>query len=66
MNIYFNDKPIPAVAGINLIDFLLTLGINPEHTVIELNDELIERKFWAETILADNDRILAMTFVGGG
>ena len=66
MNIYFNDKPILATVGINMIDFLLTLGINPEHTIIELNDELIERKSWTETILADKDRILAMTFVGGG
>lgn len=66
MNIYFNDKTIPADAGISLPDFLFSLGINLENTVIELNDELIERKFWTETILKDQDRILALSFVGGG
>ncbi len=66
MNIYFNDKTIPATAGINLTDFLLSLKINLENTVIELNGELIERKSWAETVLTDNDKILAVSFVGGG
>ena len=59
MNIYFNDKTIPAPAGVNLADFLLSLKINLENTVIELNDELVERKSWTKTILTDNDKILA-------
>ncbi|MDD2480353.1 MAG: sulfur carrier protein ThiS [Victivallaceae bacterium] len=66
MNIYFNDKTIPAPAGVNLADFLLSLKINLENTVIELNDELVERKSWTKTILTDNDKILAVSFVGGG
>ncbi|MDD2404271.1 MAG: sulfur carrier protein ThiS [Victivallaceae bacterium] len=66
MDIYFNDEPAVVADGISLYDFLISTGVNPERTVIELNDELVERAAWKETLLAENDRVLAVTFVGGG
>lgn len=66
MKIIFNRKEVDAANGVTLRDFLLSAGLNPERVIVELNDELVPGPRWEETVLNDGDRLLAVTFVGGG
>lgn len=66
MKVIFNRKEMDAADGVTLRDFLLSAGLNQERVIVELNDELVPSPRWEETVLNDGDRLLAMTFVGGG
>ncbi len=62
----FNDFDVDAYEGITLAEFVQGAGLVSQKVIIELNDELIVSDDWSQTILKDHDRILAVTFVGGG
>ncbi len=66
MKVIFNRKEMDAADGVTLRDFLLSAGLNQERVIVELNDELVPSPRWEETVLNDGDRLLAVTFVGGG
>ncbi len=66
MKVIFNRKEMDAADGVTLRDFLLSAGLNQERVIVELNDELVPSPRWKETVLNDGDRLLAVTFVGGG
>jgi sulfur carrier protein len=42
------------------------LGMKPDRVAIELNRNVIPRNRWAETSLAEGDRLELVHFVGGG
>ena len=42
------------------------LGMKSDRVAIELNREIVPRDRWAETKLADGDRLEIVHFVGGG
>ncbi|MFC1770579.1 sulfur carrier protein ThiS [Candidatus Margulisiibacteriota bacterium] len=39
---------------------------NPDHVVVELNQEIIKQADWEMTILKNNDQLELIAFVGGG
>jgi thiamine biosynthesis protein ThiS len=47
-------------------DLLAQLGLKPDRVAVELNRELIPRHRWAQTQLADGDKLEIVHFVGGG
>lgn len=49
-----------------LSDLVGVLSLAPERVAIELNHRVARRSEWAETTLADGDRIEIVHFVGGG
>jgi sulfur carrier protein len=50
----------------NLEDLVRELSLTPARIAIELNRSVIRRREWADTKLADGDRIEIVHFVGGG
>ncbi len=49
-----------------LDDLVRELSLAPERIAIELNQQVVRRDKWAQTTLADGDRIEIVHFVGGG
>ena len=47
-------------------DLLAQLGLKPDRIAVELNRDLISRDRWAQTQLADGDKLEIVHFVGGG
>ncbi|HWR56848.1 MAG TPA: sulfur carrier protein ThiS [Negativicutes bacterium] len=52
--------------GTTLGNWLTEAGLGEKHIVVELNEHIIPRDAWAETILQPHDRMEIVTFVGGG
>lgn len=42
------------------------LGMKPDRVAIERNRDIVPRDHWANTALADGDRLEIVHFVGGG
>jgi sulfur carrier protein len=52
--------------GLNLIELLGYLNLNPRLVAIEYNGEIRHRQFWETTRVVENDRLEIVTIVGGG
>ena len=47
-------------------DLLALRKLEPTRVAVEINEELVPRKTFDETMIRDGDRIEIVTFVGGG
>lgn len=45
---------------------LVLLALPSQRIAIELNDKVIRRKDWTETLLCNGDKVEVVHFVGGG
>jgi thiamine biosynthesis protein ThiS len=55
------------IAGISSIaDLVSALGLDARKVAVERNLEIAPRSTYADTVLADGDRIEIVTFIGGG
>jgi thiamine biosynthesis protein ThiS len=53
--------------GVNtLADLVSSLGLDARKVAVERNLEIAPRSTYADTALADGDRIEIVTFIGGG
>ena len=53
--------------GVDDVAALVTeLGLDPRKVAVERNLEIVPRSTYAQTPLADGDRIEIVTFIGGG
>jgi sulfur carrier protein len=52
--------------GITLADLVTELGLDVRKVAVEHNLEIAPRGDYADTVLADGDRIEIVAFVGGG
>jgi thiamine biosynthesis protein ThiS len=43
-----------------------SLGLLPEATAVQRNEEIVARSAYADTILAEGDTVELVRFVGGG
>jgi sulfur carrier protein len=50
----------------NISALVSSLGLDPRKVAIERNLAIVPRSRWADTALADGDRIEIVHFVGGG
>lgn len=66
MRILVNGETRELPEGATVSTLLESLGFRPEGVVIERNGGIIDRAAFAETTLAENDRIELVRFVGGG
>ena len=66
MRIKINGEPQEVEQGINLSKLVATLGLKPEQIAIELNQNVVRRADWPNTLLRPDDNIEIVHFVGGG
>jgi sulfur carrier protein len=58
----FGESPAP----FTLAALVETLGMKADRVAVELNRDIVPRDRWAETQLAEGDRLEIVHFVGGG
>jgi thiamine biosynthesis protein ThiS len=66
MNITLNGESSTVREGASVAELLAERKLIPLRVAVEVNEELVPRKQFAETALRDGDRIEIVTFVGGG
>jgi len=66
MNIVINGETREMAAASTVAHVLDLFGIDPAITLVQLNDDIVERSRFAETTLSAGDRIELVRFVAGG
>ena len=66
MNITVNGKQETVETDITLSNFLKIKDLDPEKVVVEHNLKIVERENLGDVILAENDCLEVLRFVGGG
>lgn len=60
-----NGEFVPA-NGIKLTDYLAENNYNIKRIAVEINEEIVPKSMYEETILNDGDTVEVVTFVAGG
>jgi len=66
MQIQVNGKTHTFEQGLAIGQLLTSLQLDPQRVVVERNREIVPRKEFAATLLADGDQLEILHFVGGG
>lgn len=66
MKLVINGESQEFVSVSTLAELIGQLGMKPDRVAVELNRELVPRASWAETQIADGDKLEIVHFVGGG
>ena len=66
MEIILNGKRKVIEPGATLLSLLKEKSLKPGQVVIELNETIVERKYYEKTRLEHNDCVEILEFVGGG
>lgn len=66
MRLWVNGETREAPDQATLADLLASLGIDSKRVAVERNREIAPKSLWTTTILADDDRLEIVQFVGGG
>ena len=61
-----NGKKVEIESPITLLDYLRQAGFNPAYVVVEKNRAIVTRERFEETMLARDDEINILRFMGGG
>ena len=52
--------------GLNLLDLLRQLDLDPARVAIEMDRRIVKKPHWPETLLAPGSKLEIVQFVGGG
>jgi thiamine biosynthesis protein ThiS len=66
MKLFINGEDREFTAPLSLSSLVQHLGMKTDRVAIELNRNIVARERWAETNLAEGDRLEIVHFVGGG
>ena len=66
MNILINGTAENISNNTTISEYLKSKHMNPDHIVIAINDNVIEREAYNTTKLNEKDNVDLMSFVGGG
>jgi thiamine biosynthesis protein ThiS len=66
LQIEVNGEPRDVLASITIQELIRHLALAPERLAIELNQQVVRRADWPQTILKEGDRLEIVHFVGGG
>ena len=66
MQVTVNGERRQVPSGQNVASLITSLGLLPEATAIQRNEEIVPRSAYADTILAEGDTVELVRFVGGG
>jgi thiamine biosynthesis protein ThiS len=66
LRIHVNGQSQEVEVSLSLTDLISSLNLRPEQIAIELNQMVVRRMHWPETMLREDDRVEIVHFVGGG
>lgn len=66
MRLLLNGEERDVADVVTIADLVGALGLDARKVAVERNLEIAPRSTYAETALADGDRIEIVTFIGGG
>jgi len=66
LRIQVNGQAQEVDDDISVSKLVAALGLKPEQIAIELNQNVVRRADWPNTLLCPEDRIEIVHFVGGG
>ena len=66
MKLIINGEGKNFSSPLSLSSLIEQLGMKQDRVAVELNLNIVPRERWAETNLADGDRLEIVHFVGGG
>jgi len=66
MKLLLNGEERDIAGVVNIADLVSALGLDARKVAVERNLEIAPRSTYADTALADGDRIEIVTFIGGG
>ncbi|KLV07532.1 hypothetical protein ABT56_04530 [Photobacterium aquae] len=66
MQIVVNDKPLTVAGGTHLAGLLALLEMPLAATAVALNEDIVARGNWEDTVLNDGDRIALFQAIAGG
>ena len=64
--ITINGKQIQLTAEMSVADYLEENNYQINRIAVEMNEEILPKYSYSETMLKDGDRLEIVTFVGGG
>jgi thiamine biosynthesis protein ThiS len=66
MKLLLNGDERDIAGVVSIADLVSALGLDARKVAVERNLEIAPRSTYADTALADGDRIEIVTFIGGG
>lgn len=66
ITVLLNGKKEEIKDGIKVSDLLAAKNIRPEVVTIELNETILDKSKYGETLLRQNDKIELVYYMGGG
>ncbi len=66
MRVTINGNEQQVADGTTMSQLLDELQLEPVRVAVEINQDLVTRSTFAETVIRDGDHIEIVTFVGGG
>ena len=66
MQVTINGKREALERELSVADLLADRRIESRRVAVEINEDIVPRKIFADTLVRDGDRIEIVTFVGGG
>lgn len=66
MQIKLNGKIIEVPSPVTIQELLVLNNFPSQHTVIEMNGNIIKSDLWVKTLITSGDELEIIKFVGGG
>lgn len=66
MLIMVNGEPREVAEHCTVLELMRALGVKPEITGVQHNENIVDRKAVAKTVLMDGDSVELVRIVGGG
>ena len=66
MQLHVNGESLVVEPNTTLNGLLETLGLSKQRLAVELNEEILSRNKFSETVLSAGDRIEIVRAIGGG
>ncbi|MCH9002974.1 MAG: sulfur carrier protein ThiS [Planctomycetes bacterium] len=66
MRVILNGQKEIVPDGITVSDLLDQRKVQPIRVAVEINEDIVRRRMFDETVIHEGDRIEIATFVGGG
>ncbi|KDM92093.1 thiamine biosynthesis protein ThiS [Photobacterium galatheae] len=66
MNVQVNDKAMQLAVDTSLLQLLEQLAMPLDATAVAVNQAIVSRECWGETVLSDGDAIALFQAIAGG